>query len=373
MLRELSGSRSAGERRVAVPTGNALHARRRHELVCIEPAAPPRLEVRTRAVADPGPGQLLVRVAATSVNPIDVKRAAGYGRRLLRLKGGASFPLVLGNDFAGTVQAVGAGTTPVETGQRVFGLLATGRDGGAHASHVVVPREQVAIAPEGIDVHALAILPYSFTTMWLAVRSTGLCPANAPGVRVLINGASGGLGRLAVQLLHAWGSQVTAICGAGARDECLALGARHAVVRGPAAIASLPLDFQVVLNFGAWEDELPLVSRIGIDALGHATTVHPLLASFDELGWLGGGAACWRQWKRVQSAIACRALKARYRWTVFRPDREALSALLAGLGERRFWLPIGILATLEDAGRAFAHVAARHAGRAVLLPGRYEA
>jgi len=145
----------------------------RRELVCVEPATPPRLEVRTREVPRPAAGQVLVRVEATSVNPIDVKRAAGYGRRLLGLKGVARFPLVLGNDVAGTVEAAGAGVSRFAPGQPVFGLLATGRGGGAHASHVVVPQEQLIVAPSDVELQALAVLPYSFTTMWLAVRSSG--------------------------------------------------------------------------------------------------------------------------------------------------------------------------------------------------------
>ena len=63
--------------------------------------------MRASAVLEPRPGLVLVRVEATSVNPIDVKRAGGYGRRLLGLKGAGRFPLVLGNDFAGRVEAVG--------------------------------------------------------------------------------------------------------------------------------------------------------------------------------------------------------------------------------------------------------------------------
>ena len=93
----------------------------RRELVCTEPATPPRLEVRTREAPRPKAGQVLVRVKATAVNPIDAKRAAGYGRRLLGLKGAATFPLVLGNDLAGVVEAVGTGVSRFAPGQRVFG------------------------------------------------------------------------------------------------------------------------------------------------------------------------------------------------------------------------------------------------------------
>ena len=166
------------------------------ELVCTAPATPARLALRSGEVRKPRPGEVLLRVEATSVNPIDVKRAGGYGRRLLGLKGAASFPLVLGNDVAGVVEAIGPSVSRFAPGQRVFGLVATGRDGGAHASHVVVPQDQLVAAPDMAEPVALAVLPYSFTTMWLAVRSTGLSASNAAAARVLVLGACGGLGQL---------------------------------------------------------------------------------------------------------------------------------------------------------------------------------
>jgi NADPH:quinone reductase-like Zn-dependent oxidoreductase len=367
MARELNPKEPATSRQ-AVTTREAARSAMRRELVCVEPAAPPRLKVRTSAVPRPRTGQVLVRVEATSVNPIDAKRATGYGRRLLGLKGAATFPLVLGNDVAGTVEAVGTGVSGYEPGHRVFGLVATGKQGGAHASHVVVPRELLRAVPEGASLEALAALPYSFTTMWLAVRSTGLIAANAAGVRVLINGASGALGRLALQMLSAWGAQITAICGRDKTAECVALGAVCAVERGPGCITTLPSDFDVVLNFGAWDDDLALASRLGPQGLCHATTVHPLLANFDRLGWLRGALANRRQWKEVRAAVARRAPRARYGWTIFKPDRAALDELHAGLLERKFSLPVAMRAPLDEAGAAFAHVAAGKTGRAVLLP-----
>lgn len=340
----------------------------RSELVCIEPATPPRVAVQSREVPRPQAGQVLVRVQATAVNPIDARRASGYGRRLLGLKGAATFPLVLGNDLAGVVEAVGTGVTRFVPGQRVFGLVATGKAGGAHASHVVVPQEQLRAAPEQVDLATLAALPYSFSTMWLALRSCGLDSANGAGKRVLVNGASGALGQLSLQLLHAWGGEVTAICGRGKGADCLALGAASAVERGPATIASLPSHFHAVLNFGSWDDEPALASRLGRDALGHATTVHPLLANFDRLGWLRGALTCKRDWRAVRSLVAGRAPQASYGWTLFKPDAGALDVLAAGLRERKFSLAVGLRAPLEDATAAFAHVTMSRAGRAVLLP-----
>jgi NADPH:quinone reductase-like Zn-dependent oxidoreductase len=340
----------------------------RHELICTEPATPPQLAVRSVERPRPGSGEVLVRVQASSVNPIDVKRAAGYGRRLLALKGAARFPLVLGNDLAGVVESVGPDVTGMSAGQRVFGLLATGRAGGALASHVVVPQELLRVAPDAADPASLAVLPYSFTTMWLALRAAGLKAGNARGARVLVHGASGGLGQLALQQLRHWGSRVTALCGTGRREAALALGAQMAVERGPLSISSLPADFDAVLNFASWDDDDRLASRLGPKALGQATTVHPLLANFDRLGWLGGAWTSRNDRQCVRAVVAGRASRARYAWTIFEPDREALNALASGVNAGRLSLPVGIAVPFAKAAAAFEHVSAGRPGRAVLLP-----
>ena len=340
----------------------------RTELTCNAWSERPRLTVRRTDMPVPGPGQVLVRVDATSVNPIDVKRAAGYVRRLLELKGAATLPVVLGNDVAGVVQAVGPGVSRFSRDQAVFGLVATGRAAGAHASHVLVPQEQLVAAPVSVPPTSLAVLPYSFTTMWLALLSTGLRPSNASGARVLVNGANGGLGRLALHLLTMWRCRVTAICAVGTREECLALGAELAVERGPGCIESLPSDYRVVLNFGSWDDDRPLASRLAADASGYATTVHPLLANFDRFGWVKGTLASRRDWTDMRTLVAERAPQARYAWTVFKPDREALDALSESVGNRGLSLPVGLAVPFENAAAAIEHVASGSAGRAVLLP-----
>ncbi|MFN7040155.1 MAG: alcohol dehydrogenase catalytic domain-containing protein [Acidovorax temperans] len=340
----------------------------RRELVCTQAGTPPHLAVRTTPMPQPGPGEVLVRVQATSVNPIDTKRAEGYGQRLLGLKGAARFPLVLGNDVAGVVQAIGANVNRFAPGQQVFGLLGTGRQGGAHASHVLVAQDLLVTAPDNTDPSTLAVLPYSFTTLWLALRATGLNAGNARGKRVLIHGANGGLGRLALQVLVPWGCDVTAICGKGERQVGLELGARIAVEYGPHCIAALPTDFDVVLNFANWNDDGLLAAHLGPDARGQATTVHPLLSNFDRLGWLKGAWASHRDRSKVRSVVASRAPKARYAWTIFKPDRDALTALAEGVRTRRLGLPVGVTTSLENAQDAFHHVSAGQPGRAVLLP-----
>lgn len=340
----------------------------RHELICTQPADPPLVSMRTTPLPHLGPHEVRVRVQATSVNPIDTKRAGGYGHKLLGLKGAARFPLVLGNDLAGVVEAVGPHVSRFTPGQAVFGVLATGRKGGAHTTHAVVHQDLLLPAPAHSEPTALAVLPYSFTTMWLALRGLGLNAGNAQGKQVLIHGSNGGLGRLALQVLVPWGCEVTAICAPGQRQVALDLGARHAVDAGPTVIRSLPSDFDAVLNFASWEDDAHLAAHLGRQALGQATTVHPLLGHFDRHGWLGGAWASRRDWRRVHSVVRSRAPLARYNWTIFKPDPEALSALAGSIRHQGLSLPVGLVVPLTEASRAFRHVARGQAGRAVLLP-----
>lgn len=138
--------------------------------------------------------------------------------------------------------------------------------------------------------------------------------------------------------------------------------------RGPGTIASLPADFDVVLSFASWDDELALASRLGPNALGHATTVHPLLSRFDRLAWLRRVLASRRDKRIVESAVRRRAAAARYSWTTFKPDPQALASLGAGVREHRFSLPVGLSVGLDQAELAFAHVLAGRRGRALLQP-----
>jgi len=337
-------------------------------LACTRPGEPPSLAVGERDLGDAGGHRVLVDVAATSVNPIDVKRAAGGGRRLLSLKGAGSFPTVLGNDVAGVVRAAGP-KSAWRAGQRVFGLVPTGAQ-GAHASAVLADARWLRPAPEGLEFERMAALPYTFTTMMLAVRSTGLTRSNAAGRQVLVNGASGGLGRLAMQLLVAWGARITAVCSTPDVQACERLGAAEVLDRRRASLASLPARFDASLNFGAWSDDAAMLERLRRDALGHATAVHPLLENVDRHGWIGGLRATWREFHARRHALGRRCPQARYRWVTFRPDVEALDQLGSLLAADAVSLPIGLRVPLQEAAAAFTHVRDRRPGRALLLPTR---
>ena len=343
-----------------------MNTPKRFVAMCLGPEAGGGFEIREVPRRSPAPDEIEVAVEAASVNPIDVRRAEGYGRRLLSLLGASRFPMVLGNDFAGAVVRVGArSASDFAIGDRVYGVKPASRD-GAHASHVLVKAAHVRKAAANRDVQKLATLPYCFVTMRLAAAAAGLNRENAKGKKVLVHGAAGGLGRLALQTLSAWGARPTAIAKASDLRACLEAGAAEAVDRDQDPFASLRGAFDATLNFATWDDEAKLLSCLREGALGHATTVHPFVQNFDDKGWMGGALAVIRQKRRMRVGLPQGARN--YAWVLFRPETEALSEMARLMELARLSLPVGIRAPLREAVEAFGHVRRRAPGRALLIP-----
>lgn len=336
------------------------------KLVCLAPAQSIALAIEPMSVPQPRDGELVVRMEASSVNPIDVKRASGYGRRLLGLKGAGKFPLVLGNDIAGVVESVGKGVTAWRPGDRVMGLVPTGKGGGAYATHVAVDSRWLRPGVDGLSAAEQAVFPYTFTTLWQSFRKAGINQHNAKKLEVLVHGASGGLGQLAIQLLVRWGATVTAICSTPNVDTCRKLGATTVWDRKRQPLSDLPQRYDAALNFGAWQDEGRLIGALKQGALGYATAVHPLLDNFDKHGWLAGAWGTRQDLRRAKSLAAAKGVA--YGWVIFKPEEEALEELHGLLSQGALALPVGIAVPLADAQQAFDHVAQQRSGRAVLLP-----
>jgi reticulon-4-interacting protein 1, mitochondrial len=348
-------------RRLAQAENNPMETKT--ALFCLGPAAKGALEVRQAPRPEPAADEVEIAIEAASVNPIDVRRAEGYGRRLLSLLGAGRFPMVLGNDFAGTIAATGTRVSSFKPGDRVYGLKPTSGD-GTHASHILVKASYVLRVPADGDISALAALPYSFATMWLAVRGAGLTRENAAGKRVLVHGAAGGLGTLALQMLSAWGAKITAI----ARPPmvgCSEAGGAEILDGSKQPFVSLDRRFDATLNFATWDDDLALVRCLRDGALGHATTVHPLLGNFDRYGWVRGALKSFSEKKSHRVALPKGTRN--YAWTLFRPDAAAISDLATLVEQRRLSLPIAIRKPLREATEAFEHVRRGCPGRALLI------
>lgn len=167
----------------------------------------------------PGPMQVLVRVRASSANPLDVKIRQGR----LRFVMPASFPYIPGFDLAGEVAAVGPEVTRFEPGDAVFGQ-AGGRHGGACAELALVPEPALAEKPEPLSFDEAAAIPMAGLTALQALRDEGEIAA---GERVLIHGASGGVGHFAVQIAGLLGARVTAVAGGRNQEFLRGLGAER--------------------------------------------------------------------------------------------------------------------------------------------------
>jgi NADPH:quinone reductase-like Zn-dependent oxidoreductase len=176
-------------------------------------------DVDEPALTDDG---VLVRVRASSVNPAEWFAVTGrpYVARpamgLLRPK-----DAVLGADFAGTVEAVGSAVTDLRPGDAVFG----GSSSGAFAEYVCV-RKAVVPKPANLTFEQAAVVHTAAVTALQGLRDKGRI---RPGQKVLVNGASGGVGTFAVQLAKAFGAEVTGVCSTSKLDLVRSLGADHVI------------------------------------------------------------------------------------------------------------------------------------------------
>lgn len=161
----------------------------------------------------PGAGDVLVDVRASSLNPLDWKLRGG----VLGFLTGRGLPKPLGSDFAGVVRALGPGVTGFAVGDRVYGAVPIflGRP-GAHAERVVAAAKDIRKLPDGWSFEQGAALPVAGLTALVGLRRCG----DLRGKTVLINGATGGVGHLALQIAKARGARVVAVC--SARNAALA-------------------------------------------------------------------------------------------------------------------------------------------------------
>ena len=185
--------------------------------------SPDVLKLTTIEKPTPADDQVLVRVRAASVNPLDwhYMRGTPY---FMRLSAGLRRPKVtrLGVDFAGTVEAVGKNVKRFKPGDEVFG----GRT-GAFGEYVLVREDRaVVLKPANLTFEQAASVPIAAITALQSLRDKGKVQ---PGQKVLINGASGGVGTFAVQIAKSLGAEVTGVCSTRNAAMVRSIGADHVV------------------------------------------------------------------------------------------------------------------------------------------------
>ena len=173
----------------------------------------------------PKANEVLLRLCAASVNPVDLFQMKGWPWFIRMLPGmGKPKYKVIGCDIAGRVEAVGSGVKQFRPGDEVFGI--TGLAGGGFAEYACAAEDKVTLKPANCSFEEAAAVPVAALTALQGLRDKGRIQA---GHKVLIYGAAGGVGTFAVQLAKALGAEVTAVCSTRNVEQTRALGADHVV------------------------------------------------------------------------------------------------------------------------------------------------
>ena len=187
----------------------------------------------------PLPSEVLVRVHATGVNPVDAMVRSGAFPML------GQPPFILGWDVSGVVEEVVPGVTRFDVGDEVYGMPFFPRAGNGYAEYVAVPSRQLARKPATLDHEHAAALPLAGLTAWQALVDTA---GVRPGDRVLIHAGGGGVGHLAVQIAKARGAHVIATASAAKHDFVRGLGADEVVDYRTVDFTRAIRDMDVVLD-----------------------------------------------------------------------------------------------------------------------------
>lgn len=288
---------------------------------------------------EPAEGELLVRVTASSINGFDLSVARGVLKGMMEHR----FPVVLGKDFAGIIEATGAGVTDFDVGDAVFGVVMKAELGdGAFGEHVATPAAFAAKIPPGVDTATAGALGLAGTAAHDAVEAV----AAEHGETVLVSGATGAVGAIAVQLLKARGARVTATA---STDEEIAFVRDHG--------ADHVVDYRGDLGADVRETH-----RVGVDAVlhlaGDAAQLATLIASGGRLASTLGLTA--DQLDRDDVAVTT---------IMANPATATLTKLAEAVAAGTIRVPITRTYRLDDVPQALSDFAAGHHGKLAIRIG----
>ncbi|XAR68304.1 2-alkenal reductase [Bertholletia excelsa] len=279
------------------------------------------------------PDEVLVRVRAVSVNPLDTRMRSGYGRSLFE----PLLPIIIGRDVSGEIAALGTSVRSLSVGQEVFGALHPTALRGTYTDYAILKEDEVTVKPPSISHVEASAIPFAALTAWRALKSTARI---TQGQRVLVVGGGGAVGFSAVQIAVAAGCHVSTTCGSESIDRILAVGAEQAV-----DYTSQDVESAIKGQFDAVLDTIgvPETERIGVNLLkrgGHYMTLQGEAASLSDKYGLAIGLP-------TSTAILLKK-KLQYRfshgieywWTYMRADAEGLAQIRRLLGAGNLKIPV---------------------------------
>jgi len=321
--------------------------------------SPKVLQLRDMEMPSVENNQLLVRVRAAAANPVDYRRLTGTPILLIRRREGrpgwrGPKNERLGADYAGVVETVGRDVTGFRPGDEVFGVAL-----GAFAEYVVAREEgSVTRKPAGVSFEHAAAVPVAAVTALQGLRDHGLLQ---PGQRVLINGASGGVGTYAVQIAKALGAEVTGVCSTRNLEMVRSIGADHVIdyTRGDFTLIGqrydLLLDNVGTRSWAQYRRILQPEARLVMAGGPHTNVlVGPLLGPRPY------------QWRLRLAARSDTRTIARFHASIIKADMEFLAGLmetgkLRSVIERTY--------RLDETADALRHLGRGHvAGKLIILP-----
>ncbi|MBO0979692.1 NAD(P)-dependent alcohol dehydrogenase [Microbacterium sp. SD291] len=303
----------------------------------------------------PRSDEVLVRVRATGLNAGDVRLMLG-DPLLVRPVFGLTRPKhpVRGMDVAGTVVAVGAGALGVEVGEEVAGELV---GGGGLAEYATIPADRVVPLPPGVRAESAACLPIAAGTAWQALDLAGVGLGASSAPRVLILGASGGVGTFAVQLAVLRGAEVWATCGERSAAIVERLGAVRTLDHRREPLSALPgRHFDAVID---------IAGGVGLRDLRRLVTAHGAIV----LVTGDGGHVLGPIPRMLKAAVLSMTPGPRIRPHAAAARPEVLTKLLELLAEGRITTVIDREYPFGEASDALAHVEAGHTVGKVVVRG----
>lgn len=317
------------------------------------------MESREVPRPDAGPGELLVRVCAAGLNPVDFKTRQGMLKPVQRYR----LPAVMGNELAGIVEACGAGVTGFAVGDRVFARMPKGAM-GALAEYAVVPQDVLAIMPATLDFEAAAGIPLAGLTALQALRDELRL---APGSRVFIPGGAGGVGTFAIQIAKWLGAEVTTTASPRGRALVERLGADVVIDYTAQRFEDHVRDMDGAFDLlgGETLEKCFGVVKRGGTVVSVAGMPEPLTARRD----LGRGPALAALFWIVSYRLRAQAARngVTYRYLFMHPSGDELAELARLVDAGRLEPVIDRVFPFAQVDQAFAHLESGHAKGKVIV------
>ena len=320
------------------------------------------------ALPEPKQNQVLVKIKASSVNPIDLMKREGYGSAIFEKQRRQNFPWILGSDFSGNVVRAGNKVKRFKEGDEVWGCTSNA-SAGTYAEYVVINQDEVNFKPKNLTFEESASLPYVFLTTWSAIiRWAGLRPKDLIEKKVFIQGGAGGVGTTAIQLFRYWGSNISSTCSEENIELLKSLGVNEIIDYRRNSFQEALKDYDLVydlLGDSVLENSIEECCKVlKKDASSHYITLtHPFINTMDSKGLFLG----------IPHALLLRQkLKAAYKpinvhWSIYRPSLSGLQELTY-LAEENIIKPvIDSTYSLSEIAKAHEKVATGHSSGKVVI------